>query len=30
MGKIRSGWYDRYLSDLDALIDATLDKMNNQ
>ena len=30
MGKIRSGWYDRYLSDLDALIDAVLDKMNNQ
>ena len=30
IGKIRSGWYDRYLSDLDALIDAVLDKMNNQ
>ncbi|MDO5810873.1 MotA/TolQ/ExbB proton channel family protein [uncultured Methanobrevibacter sp.] len=29
IGKIRSGWYDRYLSDLDALIDAVLDKMNN-
>ena len=28
IGKIRSGWYDRYLSDLDALIDAVLDKMN--
>ena len=27
IGKIRSGWYDRYLSDLDALIDAVLDKM---
>lgn len=30
IGKIRSGWYDRYLSDLDALIDAVLDKMNNK
>ena len=29
IGKIRAGWYDRYLSDLDALIDAVLDKMNN-
>ena len=29
IGKIRTGWYDRYLSDLDALIDAVLDKMNN-
>lgn len=28
LGKIRSGWYDRYLSDLDALIDAVLDKMS--
>ena len=28
LGKIRSGWYDRYLSDLDALIDAVLDYMN--
>lgn len=28
IGKIRSGWYDRYLSDLDALIDAVLDKMS--
>ncbi len=28
IGKIRSGWYDTYLSDLDALIDAVLDKMN--
>lgn len=28
IGKIRSAWYDRYLSDLDALIDAVLDKMN--
>ncbi|WP_407423214.1 MotA/TolQ/ExbB proton channel family protein [Methanobrevibacter sp.] len=30
VGKIRSGWYDRYLSDLDALSDAVLDYMNNQ
>lgn len=30
IGKIRSGWYDRYLSDLDALSDAILDYMNNQ
>jgi biopolymer transport protein ExbB/TolQ len=30
IGKIRSGWYDRYLSDLDALIDAVLDRMNKQ
>ena len=29
IGKVRSGWYDRYLSDLDALIDSVLDKMNN-
>jgi len=29
IGKIRSGWYDRYLSDLDALSDAVLDYMNN-
>lgn len=29
IGKVRSGWYDRYLSDLDALIDAVLDKMKN-
>ena len=28
IGKIRSAWYDRYLSDLDALIDAVLDYMN--
>lgn len=28
IGKIRSFWYDRYLSDLDALIDAVLDYMN--
>ncbi|MBR2556937.1 MAG: MotA/TolQ/ExbB proton channel family protein [Methanobrevibacter sp.] len=28
IGKIRAGWYDRYLSDLDALIDAVLDYMN--
>lgn len=28
IGKIRSSWYDRYLSDLDALIDAVLDYMN--
>ena len=27
IGKIRSGWYDSYLSDLDALIDAVLDYM---
>ena len=30
ISKIRSGWYDRYLSDLDALSDAVLDYMNNQ
>ena len=30
IGKSRSGWYDRYLSDLDALSDAVLDYMNNQ
>ena len=30
IGKIRSSWYDRYLSDLDALSDAVLDYMNNQ
>lgn len=30
IGKIRTGWYDRYLSDLDALSDAVLDYMNNQ
>jgi len=30
IGKIRSGWYDRYLSDLVALSDAVLDNMNNQ
>ncbi|MDO5832001.1 MAG: MotA/TolQ/ExbB proton channel family protein [Methanobrevibacter sp.] len=30
IGKIRSGWYDRYLSDLDALMDAVLDYMNRQ
>ena len=30
VGKIRSSWYDRYLSDLDALSDAVLDYMNNQ
>lgn len=29
IGKIRSGWYDRYLSDLDALIDSVLDYMNS-
>ena len=28
IGKVRTGWYDRYLSDLDALIDAVLDYMN--
>ena len=27
IGKVRSGWYDRYLSDLDALIDSVLDYM---
>ena len=27
IGKIRSGWYERYLSDLDALIDSVLDYM---
>ena len=27
IGKIRAGWYDRYLSDLDALIDSVLDYM---
>ena len=30
IGKIRSGWYDRYLSDLDALSDAVLDYKNKQ
>ena len=30
IGKIRNGWYDRYLSDLDALSDAVLDYMNKQ
>ena len=30
IGKFRSGWYDRYLSDLDALSDAVLDYMNKQ
>ena len=30
IGKVRTGWYDRYLSDLDALSDAVLDYMNNQ
>ena len=30
IGKIRSGWYERYLSDLDALSDAVLDYMNKQ
>ena len=29
IGKVRSGWYDRYLSDLDALIDAVLDRMKS-
>ncbi|WP_296876262.1 MotA/TolQ/ExbB proton channel family protein [uncultured Methanobrevibacter sp.] len=28
IGKVRSGWYDRYLSDLDALIDSVLDRMS--
>ena len=27
IGKIRASWYDRYLSDLDALIDSVLDYM---
>ena len=27
IGKMRAGWYDRYLSDLDALIDSVLDYM---
>ena len=27
IGKIRTSWYDRYLSDLDALIDSVLDYM---
>ena len=30
IGKVRSGWYERYLSDLDALIDAVLDRMGRQ
>ena len=30
IGKVRSGWYERYLSDLDALMDAVLDYMNRQ
>lgn len=30
IGKVRTGWYDRYLSDLDALSDAVLDYMNKQ
>ncbi|WP_407414793.1 MotA/TolQ/ExbB proton channel family protein [Methanobrevibacter sp.] len=30
IGKVRSSWYDRYLSDLDALSDAVLDYMNKQ
>ena len=30
IGKFRSSWYDRYLSDLDALSDAVLDYMNKQ
>ena len=30
IGKVRSGWYERYLSDLDALMDAVLDYMNNK
>lgn len=29
LGKIRSGWYDRYLSDLDALTDAVLDYLDD-
>ena len=28
IGKVRSGWYERYLSDLDALMDAVLGYMN--
>lgn len=30
IGKIRSSWYDKYLSDLDALSDAILDTMNRK
>ena len=30
IGKIRSGWYDRYLSDLDALSKAELDRLNEE
>ena len=30
MGKIRGSWYDKYLSDLDALSDAVLDNMNRK
>lgn len=30
IGKVRSSWYERYLSDLDALSDAVLNYMNNQ
>ena len=30
IGKIRSGWYNRYISYLDALSDAVLDYMNKQ
>ena len=29
LGKIRAGWYDRYLSDLDALTDAVLDYLDD-
>lgn len=30
LGKIRGTWYDKHLSDLDALSDAILDNMNNK
>ncbi|WP_323737466.1 MotA/TolQ/ExbB proton channel family protein [Methanosphaera sp. ISO3-F5] len=30
IGKIRGSWYEKYLSDLDALSDAILDNMNNK
>ncbi len=30
LGKIRGSWYDKYLSDLDALSDAVLDNMNKK
>ena len=30
IGKIRGSWYDKYLSDLDALSDEVLDYMNRK